>query len=232
MERYKLYEFYPTFNLFLQDLVSYSSGIGLMLSSSITTSDVHTLFIAHAIYGEFFDDEVAYYIDDAQDPFRETNDIFMRRLGYDVAVKYPYWKKKYDYVLKLLTEDEISLLQTSKMISSSNEQMENAGGSLQKSASTPTAVSTSGDEDGFSLSMTSESTTDLEVAMTTNGFVDNYSNFQGKTATTSKSLVDRDGKITREGSIKELLEVLELLPSSFADEVTRSLAHHFMFVYD
>ena len=198
----------------------------LMLYNQYAGS-VYSTFIAYAIYNAFFDDYVNY---EGNNQF-EVKQIFVPRLAYDIAVKFPYWKTKYDYILKLFTPTELNLLQSSRMTSSSSEVVDNAGGTLQKTASTPTGVSTSStgsDEIDITLDSDDDST-DVEVA--TDGFVEKYTNYEGKTSTASKSIGSREGDIMREGSIDELLKVLEKLPSSFADEITREVSHHFVFVY-
>ena len=226
MERYELQQLYATADLFKNALETSVTSMGLMFSSSYTNS-VYSTFIAYSIYKYFYEDKVHYDGEDED----EVRTIFMKRLGYDVAVKFPYWKAKYDYILKLFTPTEISLLQSSKMTSESHEDVKSAGGVIQKSASTPTGVNT-GDYTGDSMELSAEeSEGTLEVDVITDSFAEKYTNYQGKTSTGSKTSGDRNGEVLREGSVEDLLKVLEKLPSSFADEITKEVSKHFELLY-
>lgn len=66
----------------------------------------------------------------------------------------------------------------------------------------------------------------------TTGFVDKYTNAQQKYANASRVVGERSGEILREGSVDELLKILEKLPSSFGDEINKELSKHFLFVYE
>ena len=118
------------------------------------------------------------------------------------------------------------------MTSSSNDTTKSAGGTLQKTATTPTGVTATGSEDGFELEIIDGSDNDNEANVTTTGFADKYTNAQQKFANATRVEGERSGEILREGSIDELLKVLEKLPSSFADEISISLQKHFIFDYD
>lgn len=230
MERYDLQTLYLSADDFKSALETSVSSMGLMLASSYTGS-VYSTFIAYSIYKYFYDDKV-HYEGETTD---EVKTLFMKRLGYDVAVKFPYWKRKYDYVLKLLSDEELSLLQTSKMSSSSQEDVDSAGGVIQKSANTPTGVTT-GTGDTMEITTTKSSSEDeqsgeLDVGVASSSFADKYTNYQGKTTTGSKTTGVRSGKVLREGSIDELINVLEKLPSSFADEITQEVSKHFELLY-
>ena len=132
---------------------------------------------------------------------------------------------------KLLTTEDFSLLQTSKMTSSSSDTTKSAGGTLQKTATTPTGVSASGSTDSINIDIKS-GTSDGDNDVETNGFADKYSNAQQKFANAVRSEGQRSGEILREGSIDELLKVLEKLPSSFANEINIALQKHFIFDYE
>lgn len=226
MERYELQDLYGTADLFKSALETSVTSMGLMFSSTYTSS-VYSTFIAYAIYKYFYEDKVHYTGEDID----EVKTTFMKRLGYDVAVKFPYWKTKYDYILKLFTPTELSLLQSSKMTSESHEDVKSAGGVIQKSASTPTGVST-GDYTGDSMELSAvEDEGTLEVGVVTDSFAEKYTNYQGKTSTGSKTSGDRNGEVLREGSIEDLLKILEKLPSSFADEITKEVSKHFELLY-
>ena len=228
MERYELQELYSTADLFKSALETSVTSMGLMMSSSYTNS-VYSTFIAYAIYKYFYEDKVHYSGEDTD----EVKAQFIQRLGYDVAVKFPYWKTKYDYILKLFTPTELSLLQSSKMISESHEDVKSAGGVIQKSASTPTGVNT-GNYTGDSMEISAnedEETKTLDVGVITDSFAEKYTNYQGKTSTGSKTSGDRNGEVLREGSIEDLLKILEKLPSSFADEITKECSKHFELLY-
>lgn len=225
MERYTLSELYANRLLFntqlntaLLDKSSMIMGIDLSQSSELIS------FISSAIYGYFYDDLVAYTGDNIAGDF-------INRLSYDVAVKLPYWKKKYAQIKTLLTTDDLSLLQTSKVTSSSTDNTNSASGTLQKTATTPTGVSAGGDSDSFEIGIDKGEDSDTSEVIT-NGFADKYTNAQQKFANASKIEGSRSGNITREGSIDELLNVLEKLPSSFANEITKALQKHFIFDYD
>ena len=184
-------------------------------------------FIASCIYGYFYDDIVAYEGEDTE----EVSDIFETRLSYDISVRLPYWYKKYLTIKKLLTTEDLSLLQTSKMTSSSSDTTKSAGGSLQKGATTPTGVSAGTSDDEIEITI-GAGINEGKNKVDTKGFVDKYTNHQQKFANASKIEGERSGEILREGSIDELLNVLEKLPSSFADEVNKQLQKHFIFDYD
>lgn len=224
MERYTLSQLYTQANLQTALRTAITSS-GLLMGKTLD-NDVAD-FVASAIYGYFYNDLVVYEGDDESD----VKALFIARLGYDVGVKYLYWKRKYDYIKTLLTSDDITLLQTSKMVSSSNDLTKSAGGSLQKVATTPTGISTNPVTDGIDITIGS-GTDDGENEIATEGFVDKYTNSQQKYANANRVEGERSGEILREGSIDELLNVLEKLPSSFADEVNRELQKHFIFDYD
>ena len=139
--------------------------------------------------------------------------------------------KKYAQIKTLLTTDDLSLLQTSKVTSSSTDNTNSASGTLQKTATTPTGVSTEGSTDSFTLEIEQDGT-GTDASVETDGFADKYTNAQQKFANASRIEGSRSGSITREGSIDELLNVLEKLPSSFANEITKAVQKHFIFDYD
>lgn len=230
MERYELQDLYLTADAFKSALETSVTSMGLMGASGYAGS-VYSTFIAYSIYKYFYEDYLRYYGDDET----EVRSILMYRLGYDIAVKFPYWKKKYDYILKLLTTEDISLLQSSKMTSSSQEDIASAGGVIQKSASTPTGVSVSTNTgDSIDITTTPSSTTTSEtlgVDVDSDSFAEKYTNYQGKTSTGSKTKGERSGEVLREGSVEDLLNVLEKLPSSFADEITKEVSKHFELLY-
>lgn len=225
MERYTLEFLYDDVDDFKSALNTQVTNSGLLMSTTIDSDVVG--FVASAIYGYFYEDLIAYAGEDAQD----VSDTFIKRLGYDVSVRYLYWARKYAYVKKLLSDEDLSLFQTSKMISSSSDTTKTAGGSLQKIATTPSGVSTGTSEDGIDITI-GKGTTDGENDITTEGFVDKYTNSQQKYANANRVEGEREGTILREGSINELVDVLEKLPSSFADEITSQVQKHFIFDYD
>lgn len=224
MERYVLGTLYNQ-TLLNNGLSTAVTNSGLLMGASVDSAVIS--FVASAVYGYFYDDLVAYAGENSND----VKTIFMQRLAYDVSVKYLYWKRKYDYVKTLLTSQELSLLQTSKMISSSSDTTKSAGGTLQKTATTPTGVSADSATDEIDITIGS-GTSDGENEVDTTGFVDKYTNAQQKFANASRVEGSREGEILREGSIEELVNVLEKLPSSFADEITKHLQKHFIFDYD
>ena len=221
MERYKLSTLFDSASTFNTALGTALSGSPLLMGITSTTDVLG--FVASTIYGYFYDDVVSYEGEDVT----EVTSIFMNRLSYDIAIKFPYWFKKYQYVKKLLTTDDLSLLQTSKMTSSSTESANTTGASLQKLASTPTGVSQTTATDTITLGETAG-----VHSVSTDGFVDKYTNTQQKFASANQSQGIRSGEILREGSIDELLNVLEKLPSSFANEINIVLQKHFIFDYD
>lgn len=226
MERYKLSELF-TYSTLSQSLLTCYSAYGSNIVMDLTSAQYSPIitFIASMIYGYFYDDLVAYEGEDTD----EVKDIFSKRISYDVSVKLPYWFKKYNQIKKLLTTEDLSLLQTSKVVSSSNDHTTSASGSLQKTATTPTGVTTGTETDSIEIY---NDTTDDTHEITTDGFADKYSNAQQKFSNASNIKGERSGTITREGSIDDLLNILEKLPSSFGDEITRELAHHFIFDYE
>lgn len=226
MERYELQNLYTLqqFSSALDTSIT-NSGMTMGLTSQLRAETLG--FVASAIFGYFYNDLIAYSGED-QD---EVKSIFMNRLGYEVAVKFPYWYRKYKYIKKLLTDEDMSLLQTSKVTSSSSDNTNTASGSLQKIATTPTGVSTGTPTDEIEIEITGEGTLTTNDIQTT-GFADKYSNTQQKFASANNVRGERSGTITREGSIDELLNVLEKLPSSFANEVTKAVGKHFIFDYD
>ena len=212
------------------DLVDYlKQGLNTAMSFGKTATQLNEVltFVGMVVYGYFYDDLVAYDGEDVE----EVQETFIDRLCYDVNVKIPYWAKKYEYVKKLLTTNDFSLLQTSKMTSSSNDTTKSAGGTLQKTATTPTGVSATGSTDSINIDIKS-GTDDGDNDVETNGFADKYTNAQQKFANATRVEGERSGEILREGSIDDLLNVLEKLPSSFADEINRVLQKHFIFDYD
>lgn len=232
MERYKLSELYTrqefasTMHGYFDEGGIYSDGT-MIMGLNLTAIEPVLSFLSSVIYGYFYDDLVA-YCGDTEDDVKNTLED---RLVYDVAVKMPYWYRKYNQIKKLLTTEDLSLLQTSKVTSSSNEETNTASGTLQKTATTPTGVSAGTEDDGFNIEITHDSGS-LDANVSTEGFADKYTNAQQKFANSGKSVGAREGEILREGSIDELLNILEKLPSSFADEINRDLQKHFIFDYE
>ena len=231
MERYTLGHLYD-----IVGLTGFTSTVKTGLSLKYSTllmgltatqyNDIVT-FICGAIWGYYYDDLVSYQGEDESAVEVQLNN----RLVYDIAVKLPYWYKKYNYIKKLLTTEDLSLLQTSKMTSSSTDATKTAGGSLQKIATTPTGVSADSSTDEIDITIGSGSD-EGENTIDTTGFVDKYTNTQQKYANASKIEGERSGEILREGSIDDLLKILEKLPSSFANEVCKEVQKHFIFDYD
>lgn len=227
--RYTLEELYSTPTLFYNNLKTQLTGsyANLMLGLTAVQCDELFNFITSVVYGYFYEDLVAYEGDDTT----EVSSIFSTRFCYDVGVRLPYWWRKYNQIKSLLTTTDLSLLQTSKVTSSSNDDTQSAGGSLQKGATTPTGVSTGTSTDGIDISIGS-GLTEGQNDIVTEGFVDKYTNYQQKYANASRVKGSRSGSITREGSIEDLVNVLEKLPSSFANEISMLLQKHFIFDYD
>lgn len=210
---------------FINDIKTRVNSSFTMGLNATALNDVVS-FIGSVVYGYFYNDKIAYDYEVSED-----FTVFLSRFCYDVNLKLPYWYRKYNYVKKLLTDADFSLLQTSKMSSSSNDLTKTAGGSLQKTATTPTGVSADSSNDEFEITISENSgltTTDIDTA----GFVDKYTNAQQKYANASRVEGERSGEILREGSIDELLNVLEKLPASFGNEIAIALQKHFIFDYD
>lgn len=227
MGRYTLNTLYEDISDFTSDVKSAIASYSSMLMG-ITATDRNEVveFLITSVYYYFGRDYVAYEINEPEDV-----GVFIGRLSYDVATKLPYWYRKYQYYKTLLTSSDITLLQTSKMTSSSSDTTKTAGGSLQKGATTPTGVSTGTSTDGIDITIGS-GTSDGQNDIDTEGFVDKYTSHQQKYANASRVEGSRSGEILREGSIDELLNVMEKLPSSFANELTKDLQKHFIFDYD
>ena len=227
MERYTLKQVYPTLTDLTTPLATYLNANPLLMGLTATKYNPVVSFIASCVYGYFYDDLIAYSGEDAT----EVKSIFEQRMFYDLSLHLPYWVKKYDYIKKLLTTEDLSLLQTSKMTSSSNDLTKSAGGSLQKGATTPTGVSVDSSTDSIDIDIKS-GTDDGDNDIDTSGFVDKYTSHQQKYASANRVEGERSGTILREGSIDELLNVLEKLPSSFGNEISKQLQKHFIFDYD
>lgn len=230
MERYKLKELFDNYNQYKVSILTAiidKQLIGLTMGLDNAKYGETLNFITASIYGYFYDDLVVYKGETQGD----VQDYFIERLSYDIAIKLPYWYKKYDQIKKLLTTDDLSLMQTSKMTSSSNDTTNSAGGTLQKTATTPSGISVEGSSDSFTLEIEQDGT-GTDASVETNGFADKYTNAQQKFANAMRSEGFRSGEVMREGSIDDLLKVLEKLPSSFADEINRDLQKHFIFDYD
>ena len=224
--RYQLQELYETVTDFVDAI---KTGVNTSMTFGKTATDLNEVitFAGNVIAGYFYEDLVAYDGEDESDVIS----IFMPRLCYDINLHLPYWFRKYAQIKKLLTTDDFDLLQTSKMTSSSSDRTKSAGGSLQKIATTPTGVSADSSTDEIDITIGS-GTSDGENEIDTTGFVDKYTNTQQKYANASDIKGERSGEIMREGSIKDLLEVLEKLPATFGNELSIALQKHFIFDYD
>lgn len=201
-------------------LLTNSAIYSPFVSSPVSAS--FELFIFTSIYNYYYDDIVAY----------EDSDDFVNRLAYDVAVKYGYWYKKFTYIQDLFRE--LDLMQSSKMTSSSNDKTSSVGGTLQKTANTPTGVTTESDN-VINLSMydtSSDETESSETLAVTTDYVDKYTNYEGKVHSSAIAKGERSATIERQGDIETLLRVLEKLPSSFADEITKYVSKHFIQDYN
>lgn len=223
---YKLNDLYSANTLISDVTTSFNSLPLSAFKMGMNTTDLNEVlgFVCSVSFGYFFDEYVAYDGDDTT----EVMDKFIDRFCYDIGVRLAYWYRKYNYIKELLTNDDFNLLQTSKMTSSSTDTTKTAGGSLQKIATTPTGVSTgtSDDEIDITIGTTGNNT------IGTDGFADKYSNTQQKYANANQVEGSRSGEIFREGSVDDLLKILEKLPSSFANEITEMLQKHFIFDYD
>lgn len=227
MERYTLKYIYTNLSGLTTPLATYLASSPLSMSLTAVQMSEVVGFIGSALFGYFYDDFIVYEGEDTT----EVKATFESRCFYDIAVKLPYWYRKYKQIKQLLTDNDLSLFQSSKMTSSSNDLTKSAGGTLQKTATTPTGVSATGSTDSIDITIGS-GTSDGDNDVETDGFVDKYTNAQQKFANATRVEGERSGEILREGSIEELLNVLEKLPSSFADEITKELQKHFIFDYD
>lgn len=225
--RYKLSDLFDTASDLTDEI---ENEYDLSLTMGLTSTELNEVlsFVGSVVFGYFYDDLIVY--DGETDS--EVYGTFSNRLCYDIAVKLPYWYRKYNYVKKLLTDTDFSLLQTSKMTSSSTDKTDSASGTLQKTATTPTGVSTGTSSDGFSVEIEVESDNVTSSDIVTTGFADKYTNAQQKFANAGSVKGERSGEVLREGSIDELINVLEKLPSSFANEISIALQKHFIFDYD
>ena len=225
-----------TFASFIKDnvmgaLLSHTNYSAMLYGLNNTQAQETLNFLSMAVWGYFYNDLVA-YDSDGTTLWKDYLKIQLaHRLCYDIAVKLPYWYRKYKTIKNLLTTDDLSLMQTSKVTSSSTDATHSAGGSLQKGATTPTGVTAETSPDEINITM-GESQGERTNEVETNGFVDKYTNHQQKFVNASEIKGERAGEILREGSIDELLKVLEKLPASFADEITKDLQKHFIFDYD
>ena len=231
--RYTLGHFYSNeenpVTAFIGDLTSHvRTDMAMGVTTKTNYSELIT-FIGNVIYGYFYQDLVAYEIDPDQQI--EDFSVFLNRVGYDISLRLPYWYRKYTQIKKLLTDDDFDLLQTSKMTSSSTDRTKSAGGSLQKIATTPTGVSADSSTDEIDIEI-GEGTDEGENTIDTTGFVDKYTNTQQKYANASDIKGSRSGEIMREGSVDDLLKVIEKLPATFGDEISVVLQKHFIFDYD
>lgn len=224
--RYKLSELYDTITDFVDD-IKLGVNTSLTMGKDATALGELLTFVGNVIGGYFYDDLVAYDGEDED----EVGNIFIKRLCYDINLHTPYWYRKYNQIKKLLTTEDFDLLQTSMMTSSSSDRTKSAGGSLQKIATTPTGVSADSSTDEIDITI-GEDSDDGENTIDTTGFVDKYTNTQQKYANASDIKGERSGEIMREGSIKDLLDVLEKLPATFGNELSIALQKHFIFDYD
>ena len=224
--RYELQELYETVTDFVDAI---KTGVNTSMTFGKTTTELNEVitFAGNVIAGYFYEDLVAYDGEDESDVISK----FMPRLCYDINLHLPYWFRKYAQIKKLLTTNDFDLLQTSKMTSSSNDKTKSAGGTLQKTATTPTGVSATGSTDSINIDIKS-GTSDGDNDVETNGFADKYTNAQQKFANATRVEGERSGEIMREGSIKDLLEVLEKLPATFGNELSIALQKHFIFDYE
>ena len=219
---YTLEELY-TQTQFNNDVLNYlnTNGSPFLLGESVDTTFVN--YLCASIYNYFYEDYVAYSGEDET----EVNDIFINRLGYDIAIRYPYWKRRYAY-LKALYDGTLDLLRTSKVDSSSSDKTDSVGGSLSKSASTPSGVTTTTTPDTITITRDDDSE---EHSVDTDGFVDKYTNYQGKTATANNIVGERQGSIERTGSIKEGFDALDRMSYTLPDEIAKAVSKHFIFDY-
>ena len=232
MERYKLKDVYASpqvMDTLVRTMLTANNSPykPMLMGLNVTLANSITPFICGCVYGYFSKDLIAYEGEDIS----EVSNKFMERFVYDVALKYPYWNRKYKAIQNLLNTEDMSLLQTSKVTSSSTDETNSAGGSLQKGATTPTGVTSETSPDEINIEFgTGE--TEGEHSVETNGFVDKYTNHQQKFVNANQIKGSRSGEILREGSIEDLLKVLEKLPASFCDEISKYMQKHFIFDYE
>lgn len=226
MSRYKLNELYNNSVAFSQ---AFTTKLYNVMNMGISNSNITSFagYISSVVYGYFFDDVVAYSGEDTT----EVKSIFIERFSYDILVNIAYWYRKYNEIKNLLTNQDINLMQSSKVTSSSQDSTKSASGSLQKTATTPTGVTADTSTDEIDITI-GQDTHDGENVIDTTGFVDKYTNAQQKYANAGRVEGERSGTITREGSYEDLVNLLEKLPANFADEISEKLAKHFIFDYE
>ena len=215
----KLSQLYESTSAFATAMATQLTSLTAMFSPFVNgNTNTFELFVFTAIYEYYYDDVIAY----------EDSDEFVHRLVYDLAVKYGYWYRKYVYIQDLFKN--LELLQSSKMTSSSSDKTKSVGGTLQKTANTPTGVSTSSDGE-IDLTL-ADTDTGVNTSAVSSDYVEKYTNYEGKVHSSALAEGERSATISRQGDIETLLRVLEKLPSSFADEITKSVSKHFIQDYE
>lgn len=194
----------------------------LYLLPTSTITEKFASYVIGLIYHEYEDDRIAY----------TSFDDFKKRLFFDLTCSLPFILRKFnEYVSLLNISTTPSLNVSSSMHSQSNEDGHNASGYLQKTASTPTGVSTGTTED--EITITSSKTNNVaNNSVDTNGFVDKYTNFQGKTTSASSINNEKITDIERKGSTKDLLENLKKLEYELHNEVLGIASKHFLTLYE
>jgi hypothetical protein len=197
-----------------------NSDLYLLPMGTITTKFVS--YVMTLIYLEFEDDRIAY----------TSFDDFKKRLFFDLTCSMPFILRKYNEYLNLLnTSTTPSLNVSSSMHSQSNEDGHNASGFLQKTASTPTGVSTGTTEDVITID-TSKQSGSAKASIETDGFVDKYTNFQGKSASSSSINNEKITDIERKGSTKDLLDNIKRLEFELHNEILGIASKHFLVLYE
>ena len=222
----KLVDLFPTKSDFTSAVLA---EFGTDFQDVTYATSMHNTFtaflekVAGGLYKYFKRDLIAY----------EDEDEFMERLVYTLAlnINKVFQMKNIDFEIGSNTDFNKYVL-TSKMESTSNETGKSGSSVLQSSASTPTAVSPTATGNDISVAMSTDAETgELSATFVNAGYVDKYTNFQGKTNGLHKNEVDRDSELTRSGNYENAIAVMKHLPNSYLNYVLKEVSKHFIFVY-
>ena len=205
------------------DKVSSLFGTDLDLSDIAYDSKMKSTFsqfiinLAKAIYFYYQRDKIAY----------TDKDVFIERIVYDLTlnINHYFQRKGIDFMIGSNTDNDKYLL-SNGMTTKSSEDGVSGSSVLQSTASTPTGVSPSAT--GNTIEMNIDGTT---LNVTNNGYVDKFTNFQGKTNGLHNNKVNRDTSYIRTANYEQAIELFTKLPVSYLEEVLRDVSNNFIFTY-
>ena len=192
-------------------------------NQSLITNFVKVL--AYPIYDEYYNDKIGY----------KDENVFYKRIVNTLLRKVNKW------IINHKTQEELinlgvvtaldNFIQNGTTQSSTQENASAGSAVIQKSASTPTGITHSTSGESLDMELSHSGSTDTTSMEVDDNYDDKYTNFVGKTNGLHRNEVDRETDIGRTSSYKLAMEVIDLIPYSYINEVLTDVSQHFIQIY-